>query len=326
MNYLKHIIVNNPAIHLFNEFEHATDVQKGALLAIMSTRQESVEELASASKYLLKRSIKMHSNQNCIDIVGTGGDGLKTFNISTAASFVIASCGVKVAKHGGRSVSSISGSADVLEELGIPFYEIEESINQSLNKNNYVYLWAPLFNPFLKALAPLRQELGIPTLLNIVGPLINPMRPRRQVVGVYRADLVLKVAKVLQMLGSTNAMVVHSLEGLDELSVSSPTKIAHLENGNIFEYEITPEQVCLKNYPLKEIQGGDPKENAALIKDIFSNKRKGACLDVVLLNAAAGLIVAGCVSNFEEGIEMAKIAITSGATLNLLNQIAQVNV
>jgi len=304
-------------------FANAPSTQQAAILALFSSKGETVEELVGALKYLLEQAVKFNYPFDVVDIVGTGGDGLKTFNISTAASLVIASCAVKVAKHGGRSVTSSSGSVDVLEELHIPVYNNVDDICSSLDKYNYAILLAPLFNNFFKMLGPLRKELGIATILNILGPIANPMRPKRQVIGVYRKDLVYAIAQVLQNTGSIHAMVVHSDDGLDEFSISAPTYVAELKEGIIYEYEVTPEAVGLKRASLKEIEGGDPKDNAKIILQIFSAQQRGAPLDVVLFNAAAGLVVSGKVANLKEGVIMAKEAITSGKTLGLFEEITK---
>jgi len=299
----------------------APQSQQAATLALLSARRETVDELTGALKYFLDQSTKFDYTQDVIEVVGTGGDGLKTFNISTAASLVVASCGLKVAKHGGRAATSISGSMDALEALHIPLYDNVKQIKESLDQYNYVAIWAPLFNPFMKSLAPLRRELGIPTMLNILGPIANPLRPKRQVIGVNRRDLMYKIAQVLQRSGSTHSIIVHGQDGLDELSISAPTYVAELKNNTISEYEVKPEDFGLKRAPLNEIVGGTPTENAKIIKDIFASRQTGAPLDIVLLNAAAGLVVGERASNFQEGVAIAREAIQSGRTLELLNNL-----
>lgn len=301
----------------------APQTQQAAILALFSARGETAEELTGALKYLLEQATKFNYPDEVIEIVGTGGDKLKTFNISTAASLVIASCGVKVARHGGRSATSAAGSMDVLEALGIPLYDNVNDIYRSLDQHNYAVLSAPLFNPIFKLIGPLRRELGIPTMFNVLGPIANPMRPKKQVIGVYRKDLMHKLAEVLQKSGSIHSMILHSHEGLDELSVSAPTYITELKNGTISEYEITPKAVGLKKSSIKEIVGGNAKENAKIILEIFSGQKKGAPLDIVLLNAAAGLVVAEHVSDLSEGVVVAREAIQSGKTLQLLHNITE---
>lgn len=302
-------------------FVTAPQTQQAAILALFSAKGETTEELTGALHYLLEHATKFHYPQDAIDIVGTGGGNVKTFNISTAASLVVASCGVKVAKHGGRSATSTSGSLDVLEALRIPLYNNVNDIYRSLDQYNYAILGAQLFNPIFKLLAPVRKELGTPTLFNILGPIANPMRPKKQVIGVYSKDLMHKLIQVLQAFGSTHTMIVHSHDGLDELSVSAPTYIIELKNGKISDYIITPESVGLKKSSLEEILDGNAQENANIILEIFSGQKQGAPLDVVLLNAAAGLVVSGYVDSLSEGISVAREAIQSGKTLKLLHNI-----
>lgn len=326
LNFLQQLIAgahftSQEMYEFFGLLTTAPQSQQAAILTLFSTRGETAEELIGALKYVLDQATKFNYPGDVIEIVGTGGDKLKTFNISTAASLVIASCGIKVAKHGGRSATSPSGSMDVLEALGIPFYDNVNDIYHSLDQHNYAILLAPLFNPIFKLFGPLRKELGIPTMFNVLGPIANPLRPKKQVVGVYRKDLMHKVAHVLKKLGSIHSIFVHSHEGLDELSISAPTYITELKNGTISEYEITPEAVGLKRSSLKEIIGGNSKENAKMILDIFSGQLQGAPLDIVLLNAAAGLLVAEHVSSFKEGIIVAREAIQSHKTLQLLHNI-----
>ncbi len=306
---------------LFQELSSLNLAQQGAIFALLAARGETIEELLGALNFLLSQAHPFRSEDNIVEIVGTGGDALKTFNISTAANLIVAACGVKVVKHGGRAVSSLSGSTDVIEALQIPVYEKMEQIYQSLEKNSFVYLWAPLFNPLLQSFAALRKLLGVPTLLNILGPLTNPMRPQRQVIGVFREDLVEKIAEVLRQQGTHHALVVRSFEGLDELSLSAPTKIAQIKNGIISTFTLTPEEVGLTRAPIEAVQGGAPGQNAKIIENIFANKETKAKRDIVLLNAAAGLIVAGKVATFPEGIAVAKEAIVSNKALRLLEQI-----
>lgn len=328
LDFLKKLIAgvhftSKEMYQLCNLFSTAPHTQQAAILALFASRRETADELTGALHYFLDHAKKFNSQKDIVDIVGTGGDGLKTFNISTAASLVVASCGISVAKHGGRSTTSTSGSADVLDALHIPLHDNVDQIDRSLDQHNFAILWGPLFNPLLKSLGPLRKELGFPSILNILGPLANPMRPKKQVVGVYRKDLVPKLAQVLQRSGSTHSMIVHSHDGLDEISISAPTYIAELKNGVISEYELTPEAVGLKRASLNKIIGGNPSENAKIIMDIFSSNQIGAPLDIVLLNAAAGLVVSEYVSNMKEGVSLAKEAIQSGKTLQLIHNITQ---
>jgi anthranilate phosphoribosyltransferase len=295
--------------------------QQAAFLALLAVKKETVEELLGALDFIVESSTVIPSSYDLVDIVGTGGDGLRTFNISTAASVVMASCGVYVAKHGGRHVTSLTGSADVAEGLGISQHATSKACLKSLKATGYTYVFGPAFNTALQSFALLRQHLAIPTIFNRMGPLINPMQPRRHVIGVSRLDLLRTVSQVLQERGVVHALVVHSADGMDELSVSAATHVVELHHGQWKEYTLTPEEVGLRRSPLQEVQGGDAMKNATLIRGIFTGTVTGAPLDIVLLNTAAGLLVADRVVNFREGVAMARQAIASGETALLLNRL-----
>ncbi|MFI4919325.1 MAG: anthranilate phosphoribosyltransferase [Legionellales bacterium] len=307
-------LTTNESHALFSQLATYPLAQQAEILKLFAQKKETAEELLGAVEALLEHSLPIDYPHEVVDIVGTGGDGLGTFNISTAASLVIASCGVTVAKHGGRRVTSHSGSTDVLEALGIPLLQTPEACIAHLKTRGYAYLWAPLFNSALKSFSEVRKHLGIPTILNTLGPLLNPIRPKRQVIGVYRRDLVPIVAQVLKSSGLQHALVVHSDDGLDEFSISAPSQVAELRDGLITEYRITPADVGLEYASLQDIAGGNVAENANIIRELFSGTINGAKLDVVLLNSAAGLLVAGKASTLKEGVEMARAAITSGST------------
>lgn len=294
-------------------------LQQAEILRALAKKKETAEELLGAMQAMLEHSVSIDYPHDVVDIVGTGGDGLKTFNISTAASLVVASCGVTVAKHGGRRVTSLSGSTDVLAALGVPMPQTSDASIALLKTQGYAYLWAPLFNPLLSAFGEVRKQLGIPTILNTLGPLINPIRPKRQVLGVYNQHLLPIIAQVLKASGLHHALVVHSEDGLDEFSMSAPTHVAELRHGLITEYKITPEEVGLKSAPLQNIVGGNSTENANIIRDLFSGKINDAKLDIVLLNSAAGLLVANQVATLKEGVELARSAIASGLTAAFLH-------
>lgn len=293
--------------------------KQAEILNLFAKKEETAEELIGAMEALLEHSVSINYSHAVVDIVGTGGDGLKTFNISTAASLVVASCGVTVAKHGGRSVTSLSGSTDVLTALGVPMPQTSEASITLLKTQGYAYLSAPLFNPLLSAFGEVRKQLGRPTILNTLGPLINPIRPKHQVLGVYNRRLLPIIAEVLKASGLDHALVVHSEDGLDELSISAPTHVAELQHGLITEYQITPEEVGLKSASLQDIVGGSSTENANIIRELFSGKIHDAKLDIVLLNSAAGLLVANQVATLKEGVERARSAITSGRTAAFLH-------
>lgn len=324
--YLKRLIsgknlTQSESYHLFSQLSQHSPEQQAAVLALLAIKKETVDELLGTMRFMMEQSTSMPSPDHLIDIVGTGGDGMGTFNISTAASLVIASCGIPVAKHGGKKVTSQAGCIDVLQALGIPQHQTKESCIQQLNERGYTYLWAPLFNQALKNMGELRQKLGVSTIFNTLGPLLNPMRPKRQVIGVYRPDLLHTISQVLCKRGVERALVVHSEEGLDEFSISAPTHVADIHQGNIRHYTITPESLGLTTYPLDDVLGGDATDNANTIRGLFLNQITGAKLDIVLLNSAAGLLVAEAASSWPEGIDMAKNAIQSGRAHSFLTQL-----
>lgn len=328
--YLEKLIAGKNLTHheshtLFSQMATYPLLQQAEILSAFAKKGETAEELKGAMDALLEHSILIDYPHDVIDIVGTGGDGLKTFNISTAASLVVASCGVTVAKHGGRSVTSLSGSTDVLTALGVPMPQTSEATISLLKTQGYAYLSAPLFNPLLSAFREVRKQLGVPTILNTLGPLINPIRPKRQVLGVYRQQLVPTIAEVLKASGLHDALVVHAEDGLDEFSISAPTHVAELRHGLITDYQITPEEVGLKSASLKDIVGGNSVENANMIRDLFSGKINDAKLDIVLLNSAAGLLVANQVATLKEGVELARAVIGSGRTAALLHRLQSIS-
>mgnify|MGYP003429547197 FL=1 len=311
---------------MLSRLEQTTPVVQATILSLLAAKGESFEEILGARSFLIQQSsfdpnLSKHAPQDTIDIVGTGGDGIGTFNISTAASLVIASCGVPVAKHGGRSSTSLAGSTDVMNALNIPIHSTATEVMQSLHHNQYTYIAGASFNPTLKAFSSLRKQLGFPTLFNILGPLLNPLPLKRQVIGVYRKELVPIVALVLQTLGSIHALVVHAEEGLDEFSISGPNYVAEVTPTEIREYTVFPQKLGFQSSNLQEIMGGTPDANASLIQSIFLNQIHGAKLDIVLLNAAAGLLVADKVTTLLDGVNIARAAIASGQTMALLRRL-----
>ncbi len=313
---------------LFAELATANELQQGVILALLAAKEASPHEIMGAQQFLSEQSALDSSVlQGCpadvVDLVGTGGDGLGTFNISTAASMVVASCGVSVAKHGGGRVTSRSGSADVMTGLSVPLYLTVSKLLHSLQANRYAYICAPYFNKTLNAFGRIRSQLGFPTIFNVVGPLINPLKPKRQVIGVYRKALVPVVATILQETGSVHALVVHAEEGLDEFSVSGPSFVAEVNAQGIKEYTVNPQSFGFAPSTLQDVLGGTPEDNAKMIQAIFSGQLAGAKRDIVLLNAAAGLLVADQVSTLAEGVEMAREAVVSGRTQALLHRLQQ---
>ncbi|MFZ4673214.1 MAG: anthranilate phosphoribosyltransferase [Chlamydiia bacterium] len=314
-------LTQQEAYELFTKFAQYEPEKQSAVLALFRAKKETTDEIFGALQYFGQHSTNIIDSLEVVDIAGTGGDGMGTFNISTAASIVMASCGVFVAKHGGRAASSNAGSHDVVQALGIQIPQTVEESLKSLQQTNYTYLWAPLFNKELKKYGALRQKLGFPTIFNIIGPLLNPMRPKRCVIGVYRRDLMQKVAEVLAVQRVNHALVVHSDDGLDELSISSNTHVIELKGTSIKEYDLNPNDFGFSKAQLSDLRGGDAIENANLICDILLSKINGPKLDIVLLNSAAGLYVAGKAVSIAEGISLAKAAIERGKAILLLDKI-----
>lgn len=294
------------------------------ILNRLALRQQTADELLGAMDALLAHAIRIDYPRDVIDIAGTGGDGLQTFNVSTAASLIVASCGVLVAKHGGKRVTSLSGSTDVLTALNIPLPTTSQASTSLLQTHGFVYLSASLFNPLLDSFSAARKYLNRPTIFNLLGPLVNPIRPKYQVLGVYQPYLVPIMAQVLKESGVDHALIVHSDDGLDELSISAPTQIAELKNRHIRYYQITPQALGFTSGSLNDIKGGNSFENATLIQNLLVGNITDSRLDIVLLNSAAGLLVANKVATFKEGIAMARQAIVSGRTADFLQALQNI--
>lgn len=306
---------------LFQQFNISPLEQQAAILALLQTNPYNAELLIGARQYLYEQTTKITSSYKIIDIVGTGGDNIGTFNISTAASILVASCDVFVAKHGGRSVTSQSGSADVLEKLKLPTPTDEQSIQKNLSEHHFVYLSAALFNPLLQQFKHLRKNLAIPSIFNLLGPLLNPLSPKRVVIGVYHQNLIHPMIETLKNLGFIHSLVIHSSDGLDEFSISAPTYVAELKNSHIQYYTVRPQDLGLEQANLNTVLGGTPSENADIITNILCGKLQGPKLDIVLLNAAAGLLVANKAPDLISGIKIARLAIESQKTSQLLNKL-----
>jgi anthranilate phosphoribosyltransferase len=289
----------------------ATPAQIGAALMALAQRGETVDELTAAVRTLRRHSIKITGGAEAIDCCGTGGDGHGTLNISTAVAFVVAGCGVAVAKHGNRAASSRSGAADVLGALGLAGDASPAAAERALARHRLAFLFAPNHHPAMRAVAGLRRELGFRTLFNLAGPLANPAETRRQLVGVYDPRWLEPVAEVLKRLGSVSAWVVHGSDGLDELTITGPSDVAILANGAIERCRVAPEDAGLDRAPLDAIRGGQPAENAAALLRLLNGAR-GAYRDIVLLNAAAALIVAGRADSLRAGCALAAEAIDRG--------------
>jgi anthranilate phosphoribosyltransferase len=256
-----------------------------------------------------------------VDTCGTGGDASGTFNISTATALVAAGAGVRVAKHGNRSVTSKCGSADVMEALGVNISLPPAQIAECLQQVGIAFLFAPAMHSAMKYVQPARRELRLRTVFNLLGPLTNPAHASAQVVGVYSDDLVEKLAEALSMLGLRRAMVVHGSDGLDEITISGPTRIAEVRDGQVHTYEVTPEEFEIERNPIETISGGDAAENARIIREVLSGK-KSPCRDVVLLNAAATLVAAGRANHLSEAMPLAINSIDSGAAAAKLEALA----
>ncbi|MGA2388860.1 MAG: anthranilate phosphoribosyltransferase [Candidatus Sulfotelmatobacter sp.] len=267
------------------------------------------------------RDALMEPPSSLVDTSGTGGDAGGTFNISTATAFVTAGAGVRVAKHGNRSISSKCGSADVMEALGVKIQISPERAAQCLREVGICFLYAPDLHASMKQVQKIRRELRLRTVFNLLGPLTNPAHASGQVVGVYALDLVEKLAEALSMLGLRRALVVHGLDGLDEITITGPTRVAEAREGSVRSYEVDPEQFGMKRSTLAEISGGDVVENARIIRDVLSGK-KSPCRDVVLLNSAAALVAAGRANHLAEAIPAAAGSIDSGAAAAKLNALA----
>ncbi len=301
----------------------ATPAQVAGFLMALRMRGETVTEIAAAAAVMRARCVKVTAPEGAIDIVGTGGDGKGTLNISTAAAFVVAGAGVPVAKHGNRNLSSKSGAADALGQLGIEVMVGAEVVQSCLREAGIGFMMAPMHHPAMKHVGPIRAELATRTIFNILGPLTNPAGVTRQLTGAYSRALIVPMAETLKALGSTHAWLVHGGDGTDELSIAGPSYIAELRHGAVTEREILPEDAGLPTHPFEAIAGGDPAQNARALRALL-NGEPGAYRDAVLLNSAAGLLVAGRVDDLRDGAAMAAQSIDSGAALRAVDAVARI--
>ena len=284
-----------------------------AYLATTADRKPTVNELVGAVTSMRQHMHKLTAPAGAIDLCGTGGDGLGTLNISTAVSFVVAACGVAVAKHGNRSASSRSGAADVLEALGVNI-ALDPALAQAvLAETGLVFLFAQTYHPAMKHVGNARKQIGRRTIFNLLGPLANPAGVTQQLVGVFSSDWLVRYAEALKALGSARAFIVHGKDGLDEVSISGPTQVAVLDHGAITMREITPEDAGLTRQPLAGIRGGDAAHNADALRHLLAGDGIGAYRDIVLLNAAAAMMVAGRAKDIKDGVTLAAQALDSGA-------------
>lgn len=296
-------------------------VMIAGILVGLRVKKETIGEITGAAEVMreLATKVPVQNPQDLLDIVGTGGDGAHTFNISTTVMFVTAAAGARVAKHGGRSVSSQSGSADAIEALGAKLDLSPEQVARCIDQTGIGFMFAPNHHSAMKHAAPVRKELGIRTLFNILGPLTNPANAGTQLLGVFHPDLVGILVRVLQRLGSRRALVVHGLDGLDEVSLAGPTLVGELKDGEIREYQIQPEDFGIAPAPITALQVANPAESIARIKAVLANE-PGPSLDIVLLNAGAALYAAGHADSIAQGVEQAHRAIASGAALKKLDE------
>ena len=301
----------------------ATPAQIGGLLMSLRTRGETVEEYAAAAAVMRAKCNKVVAPAGAIDIVGTGGDGKGTLNISTAAAFVVAGAGVPVAKHGNRNLSSKSGSADALGQMGIDVMVDVDRVERALREVGIAFMMAPVHHPAVAAVMPVRQELGCKTIFNILGPLTNPAGVKRQLTGAFAPDLIFPMAETLQQLGSERAWLVHGGDGTDELSISDVSQVAVLEGGRIRGREVHPEDAGLPVHPFRDILGGTPEENGRAFAALLAGE-PGAYRDAVLLNAAAALLIADRVTDLREGARVAADAIDSGAARAKVDGLARI--
>jgi anthranilate phosphoribosyltransferase len=290
----------------------ATPSQIGGLLMALRTRGETVAEYAAAAAVMRARCHAVRAPAGAMDIVGTGGDGKGTLNISTATAFVVAGAGVPVAKHGNRNLSSRSGAADALGQLGINVMVGPEVVERALAEAGIGFMMAPMHHPAMKHVMPVRAELGTRTIFNILGPLTNPAGVRRQLTGAFSPRLIRPMAETLRALGSERAWLVHGGDGTDEISIAGPSAVAALDAGEITEFEVHPEDAGLPVHPFSAILGGTPAENGAALRALFDGAH-GAYRDAVLLNAAAALLVAGRAATLPEGVATARESLDSGA-------------
>ena len=302
----------------------ATPSQMGGLLMALRVRGESVDEITGAVSAMRSKMLTVTAPPEAVDIVGTGGDGSGSVNVSTCASFIVSGTGLPVAKHGNRALSSRSGTADVLASLGVKIDLKPEQVGRCVRECGIGFMFAPAHHPAMKNVGPTRVELATRTIFNLLGPLTNPAGVKRQMVGVFARPWVEPLAKVLGALGSERAWVVHGSDGLDEITLSGPTSVAALENGNIRSFEVTPEEAGLPRAGAGALKGGDADANAAALKGVLEGK-PSPYRDVALLNAAAALIVAGRARDLKEGVAIGVKSLDSGAAAARLKQLIAVS-
>ena len=297
-----------------------SDVELSSFLTSLKVRGESIDELTAAASIMRKKSLKVLNCENSVDIVGTGGDGKNTLNISTASSLTVASTGMKVCKHGNRKISSLAGASDTLEILGIDT-KMEPKIAQNfLEKFNFCFMLAPIYHPAMKNVMPVRQELGFRTVFNILGPLTNPASVKYQLIGVYEKSLAIKMVEVLRNLKTKRAWVVHGSDGTDEISITGETYVVELDDGNINEFKLNPKDAGLKPCNFSEILGGSPKFNAQKIENLVNGEKSGF-FHSVAFNSAAALTISEQAKNLQDGVRIAADTLLSGKTKELIKNL-----
>ena len=301
----------------------ASEIQMSAYLTALSMKGETIDEITASAQAMRAHCVKLLNDEDVLEIVGTGGDGSNTFNISTTSSIVISAAGVPVAKHGNRSASSKCGAADVLEELGVNIYIEPEKSLECLKEINLCFLFAQNYHIAMKFVAGVRKELSIRTIFNILGPLTNPAGASMQVLGVYEKELVEPLANVLNNLGVKSAVSVYGLDGMDEISASAKTAVCEIKDGKTKSYEISPEDFGMELCNKEDLIGGDAKENAEITLSILKGE-KGPRRNVVVLNSAAGFYVAGKVDSIADGVKLAEEVIDSGKALKQLERFIEV--
>jgi len=302
----------------------ATPAQFGAFVTALRLKGETVEEIAGMARVMRERAIPVVVSEPVVDTCGTGGDGSHSFNISTTAAFVVAGAGLKVAKHGNRSMSSVCGSADVMEALGVRIDLGAEQVQKCLEEVGIGFMFAPNFHPAMKYASAPRREIGIRTVFNILGPLTNPAGAKAQVLGVAEGSLTMKMAQVLELLGCHHALVVHGEDGLDEITLGGRTTVWELKEGIIKSYSLTPEELGFRRAARESLRGGSAEENADYLRDVLAGAR-GPRRDIVLLNSAAALVAGDRAQNLKQGVQVATEAVGSGKALEKLEGLIRIS-
>lgn len=302
----------------------ASPVLVSSFLTALRMKGETVDEIIGCTEMMKSKggSVKLDTD-DYLEFVGTGGDGTNTFNISTTSIFVCAAAGIKIAKHGNKAATSKSGASNLLEGLGANIALEPKQVEECINNVGIGFMNAIIFHKAMKNVAPIRSELGIRTIFNMLGPLSNPSNAKRQVIGVFSVEILPVFAKVMQTMGATRAMVVHGSDGMDEITVTGKTYVNEIKDGEIIEYEIDPKDYGIEYADVKDLRGGDGAENAKITREIFEGTETGAKRDIVILNSAAGIYMAGKADSYKEAVEIAKEMIDSGKALAKLNEFVE---